>query len=383
MTTQSSALDGASDNVKDIKRVPVSLGARSYDILIGPRLLAEADTHLAPFVRNRHVIIIADSNTKTLYQSQLASTLAPLCRRCDCLDVPAGEHTKSLSQFSSLMEDILALGVDRQAVLIALGGGVIGDLVGYAAASLLRGVDFIQVPTSLLAQVDSSVGGKTGINASVGKNLIGAFYQPKIVLADSDVLTSLDARQMRAGYAEIVKYGLLGDADFFEWLEANGAAVIAGDKDAIAYAVMTSCQAKAAIVSADETEAGKRALLNLGHTFAHAFEAQAGYDGRLLHGEAVAVGLGLAFEFSAYLGRGTSQDAGRIKAHLRKMGLPDDRATLPAGNADASQLVSHMMKDKKTKDGILTFILATKIGAAEIAHNIDATDVRRFLESRA
>ena len=281
------------------------------------------------------------------------------------------------------MEDILALGVDRKAVLIALGGGVIGDLVGYAAASLLRGVDFIQIPTSLLAQVDSSVGGKTGINAKAGKNLIGAFYQPKLVLADSDVLATLSPRQMRAGYAEIVKYGLLGDADFFEWLEGNGAAVIAGDKDAIRHAVMTSCLAKAAIVSADETEAGRRALLNLGHTFAHAFEAEAGYDGRLLHGEAVAVGLGLAFEFSAYLGKGNRQDAGRVKAHLAQMGLPQTLDELPAGNAAAAILTGHMMKDKKTQNGILTFILVTQIGDAEITTNIALNDVIDFLESQA
>lgn len=366
-----------------IKTVHLSLGHRSYDIKIGPGLLANADRHLEPFITDRHVIIIADTNTKPLYQQSLNDKIAPLCRKIDLLNVPAGEGSKSLHHFSELMEDILGLGVDRSCVLIALGGGVIGDLVGYAAASLLRGVDFIQIPTSLLAQVDSSVGGKTGINASHGKNLIGAFYQPKIVLADSAVLASLPAREMRAGYAEIVKYGLLGDAGFFEWLEANGSAVIAGDEAAIGHAVMTSCLAKAAIVSADETEAGKRALLNLGHTFAHAFEAEAGYDGRLLHGEAVAVGLGLAFEFSAYLSHGTSQDAGRVKSHLAKMGLPHCVDDLPAGKADASTLLHHMMKDKKTSNGVLTFILVTQIGDAFIARNIDASDVTAFLESRS
>ena len=367
----------------DIKTVHLSLGERSYDIKIGSGLLASADAHLAPFITDKHVVIIADSNTKPLYQADLAKRITPLCRKIDCLDVPAGESAKSLSQFATLMEDILALGVDRSVVLIALGGGVIGDLVGYAAASLLRGVDFIQIPTSLLAQVDSSVGGKTGINATVGKNLIGAFYQPKLVLADSDVLATLSPRQMRAGYAEIVKYGLLGDATFFEWLEVNGHAVIAGDKDAIAHAVMTSCLAKAAIVSADETEAGKRALLNLGHTFAHAFEAEAGYDGRLLHGEAVAVGLGLAFEFSAYLSFGNSQDAGRVKAHLAQMGLPQSLDELPAGRTDATTLTRHMMKDKKTQNGVLTFILVSQIGAAEIVSHIKADDVIAFIESRA
>lgn len=362
--------------------VSVALGARSYDIKIGAGLLAEADSHLAPFISGRHVIIIADSHTKELYQSALADKIAPLCRRLDCLDVPAGESAKSLSQYAALMEAILALGVDRQCVLIALGGGVIGDLVGFAAASLLRGVDFIQIPTSLLAQVDSSVGGKTGINAPVGKNLIGAFYQPKLVLADSDVLATLDERQMRAGYAEIVKYGLLGDASFFEWLEAHGQDVIAGKPDAIAQAVKISCMAKAAIVSQDETEAGKRALLNLGHTFAHAFEAEAGYDGRLLHGEAVAVGLGLAFEFSTALGMAHGQDSTRVISHLAKMGLPSTMADLPAGRAPADTLLSHMMKDKKTKNGVLTFILVSQIGAAEVVSDVDVNDVKRFLGSK-
>ena len=363
-----------------ITTVPVSLGARSYDILIGAGLLANAQSHLASFVTDRHVVIIADGHTAPLYQADLADNLMPICRKVDCLSVPAGEASKSLATFSALMEDILALGVDRQTILIALGGGVIGDLVGYAAASLLRGVPFIQIPTSLLAQVDSSVGGKTGINAKAGKNLIGAFYQPQIVLADTAILKSLPEREMRAGYAEIVKYGLLGDARFFEWLEIHGKDVIAGDQDAIRHAVMTSCQAKAAIVAEDETEAGKRALLNLGHTFAHAFEAEAGYDGRLLHGEAVAAGLGLAFDFSTSLGRVSGQDAGRIKAHLAALGLPSNMASLPAGQAKPDRLISHMMKDKKTKDGALTFILVNGIGAAEVVKNVPHDDVISFLE---
>lgn len=362
--------------------VNVALGSRSYDIKIGQGLLAQADVHLEPYIRDKHVIIIADSHTEAAYQGELASLLSSLTRRLDCLSVPPGEASKSLACYAGLMESILALGVDRQCVLIALGGGVIGDLVGFAAASLLRGVDFIQIPTSLLAQVDSSVGGKTGINAPVGKNLIGAFYQPKLVLADSDVLRTLPKREMRAGYAEIVKYGLLGDASFFEWLEANGADVIAGKPDAIAHAVRISCLAKAAIVSADETESGKRALLNLGHTFAHAFEAEAGYDGRLLHGEAVAVGLGLAFEFSAFLDRANGQEAMRVKSHLARLGLPATIADLPAGHASAEQLLRHMKKDKKTQNGVLTFILVKEIGKAEVVSHINEKDVERFLESR-
>lgn len=363
-----------------VKTVPVALGERSYDILIGPNLLAQADHYLADFVSQRHVIIISDTNTAPLYQDQLCDRLSPITRRIDKLTIPAGEASKSLAQFASLMEELLALEVDRKAVLIALGGGVIGDLVGYAAASLLRGVDFIQIPTSLLAQVDSSVGGKTGINAKAGKNLIGAFYQPRLVLADTSLLASLPMREMRAGYAEIVKYGLLGDADFFEWLEVNAQKVLAGDGDALAHAVMTSCLAKADIVARDETEGGVRALLNLGHTFAHAFEKEAGYDGRLLHGEAVGAGLALAFDFSTFLGRQTSQDAVRVKQHLQSVGLPHSLSTLPAGHASANQLTSHMMKDKKTKDGILTFILVSQIGDAEVMPNIARDDVIRFLQ---
>ena len=370
-------------NKSMMQTISLDLGARSYDIKIGQALLQQADEHLAPFITNRHIIIISDSDVGPLYQDNLAATLTPLARKVDCLSVPAGEASKSLSCYSQLMEDILALNVDRKAVLIALGGGVIGDLVGYAAASLLRGVDFIQIPTSLLAQVDSSVGGKTGINAKAGKNLIGAFYQPKIVLADIDVLSSLSDRQMRAGYAEIVKYGLLGDADFFEWLEINGQKLLAHDPETIMMAVTKSCQAKADIVAADETEAGKRALLNLGHTFAHAFEAEAGYDGRLLHGEAVAAGLVLAFAFSNHLGAQTSQDTARIKAHLSQLGLPASITDLPAGQAEPMRLLSHMMKDKKTSQGKLTFILAHEIGDAYIAPNVPSSELITFLEGQS
>jgi len=366
-----------------LETISVDLGARSYEIKIGQALLQNAAHHMAPFITDKHIIIISDSDVAPLYQSELASNLSSVASRIDCLTVPAGEASKSLRCFSDLMEDILSLNVDRKTCLIALGGGVIGDLVGYAASSLLRGVDFIQIPTSLLAQVDSSVGGKTGINAKAGKNLIGAFYQPKLVLADIDVLSSLSARQMRAGYAEIVKYGLLGDADFFEWLEAHGDKLLAGDPEALMYAVTKSCQAKADIVAADETEAGKRALLNLGHTFAHAFEAEAGYDGRLLHGEAVAAGLALAFSFSNHLGAPTSQDSARIIAHLKAVGLPAGLADLPAGQASAERLLFHMMKDKKTSNGKLTFILATQIGAAYIAPNIPSDEVIAFLERQS
>lgn len=365
---------------KDTKTVHVGLGERAYDIQIGPHLFANAAQYIGPFITDRKTIIISDETVGALYEDRLASQLNDLSRDMMTIRVPAGEASKSLDQFAALCSTILESGIDRQTVLIALGGGVIGDLVGYVAASLLRGLDFIQIPTSLLAQVDSSVGGKTGINAPSGKNLIGAFHQPRLVLADTHLLESLSLREMRAGYAEIVKYGLLGDMAFFEWLESNGEAVLNRDPAALAYAIATSCQAKADIVIADETEAGKRALLNLGHTFAHAFEAEAGYNGRLLHGEAVAAGMGTAFDFSVALGLCHRQDAERAKAHLSARGLPAGRAALPAGNANAQQLLMHMKKDKKVENASLTFILATRIGAAEIYKNVPAETVRAFLD---
>ena len=365
---------------KNTKTVHVGLGKRAYNIQIGPQLLANADQYIGPFIKDRKTIIISDETVGALYEDQLAGQLQVLSRETTTIRVPAGESSKSLNQFSALCSTILDSGIDRQTILIALGGGVIGDLVGYVAASLLRGLDFIQMPTSLLAQVDSSVGGKTGINAPAGKNLIGAFHQPRLVLADTSLLDSLSLREMRAGYAEIVKYGLLGDMAFFEWLERNGEAVLNRDPDALAYAIATSCQAKADIVIADETEAGNRALLNLGHTFAHAFEAEAGYDGRLLHGEAVAAGMGTAFDFSAALGLCNGQEAERAKAHLSASGLPASRAALPAGNADVQQLLSHMKKDKKVENSALTFILVRSIGKAEIHKNVPAETVNAFLE---
>ena len=270
----------------------VGLNDRAYDIAIGPDLIDRAGEALGPIVANRHIVIISDKNVAKLHLTRLKASFKSFARKVDHFAIAAGETSKSMAMLSHLLDDILALGVDRSVLLVAFGGGVVGDLAGFAAASLLRGVDFVQIPTSLLAQVDSSVGGKTGVNTAAGKNLIGAFYQPKAVLADTSLLTSLPERELRAGYAEVVKYGLLGDARFFDWLEENSSAVLALETDAITYAIRKSCEAKARIVEADEREAGKRALLNLGHTFAHAFEAEAGYNGSLLHGEAVAAGLG-------------------------------------------------------------------------------------------
>ncbi len=361
--------------------ISVSLGQNSYDILIGKDLLAGAGDHLCSFIKDRQIIIISDTTVAGFHLSVLAEAVRPLARSLHHFSVPPGEASKSFAVFEKLVNDILALPIDRHALILAFGGGVIGDLAGFAAASLLRGIDFIQIPTSLLAQVDSSVGGKTGINSPAGKNLVGAFYQPRRVLADISLLATLPMRELRAGYAEIVKYGLLGDARFFDWLEANHSHILAGDSAALIDAVRHSCQMKADIVAEDERESGRRALLNLGHTFAHAFEAEAGYDGRLLHGEAVAAGLGLAFGFSRWLGLATGQDEMRVITHLKSAGLPSGPADLPAGTAPAERLVSHMHKDKKARAGKLTFILVRAIGDAFVEHQVDENQLRAFLET--
>src|SRR6056300_57240 len=313
----------------------VGLGQRAYDIVIGPDLIDRAGSILGAIAANRHIIIVSDETVATLHLDRLTAGLKGTARAIDHFAVAAGEASKSMTVLAKLLDDILAVGVDRSVLLIAFGGGVVGDLAGFAAASLMRGVDFVQIPTSLLAQVDSSVGGKTGVNAASGKNLIGAFYQPKAVLADTSLLASLPDRELRAGYAEMVKYGLLGDAAFFDWLDANSGAVLALEPAAIMHAIHTSCSAKARIVEADEREAGKRALLNLGHTFGHAFEAVAKYEGRLLHGEDVADGMGLAFDLSVALDLCAQQAADRCKSHLQASGLPSGQTSLPAGNAPA------------------------------------------------
>ena len=366
--------------MQNVSKLTVGLDDRAYDIVIGPGILAQTGDILGPIAADRHIVIISDEYVAALHLVALQTSLAETARKIDALTVPAGEATKSMSVLARLLDDILALGVDRSVLLIAFGGGVIGDLTGFAAASLLRGVDFVQIPTSLLAQVDSSVGGKTGVNAAKGKNLIGAFYQPKAVLADTALLASLPPRELRAGFAEVIKYGLLGDRDFFEWLEANGKNVLALDEAAIAHAVYTSCTAKARIVEADEREAVQRALLNLGHTFAHAFEAEAHYDGRLLHGEAVAAGMGLAFDLSVALNICNVQDARRCKAMLEANGLPSGLSNLPAGRASADTLLSHMKLDKKVKDGTMHFVLVRSIGDAFVSGDVPHETVLALLE---
>ena len=365
---------------RNASRIHVALAENSYDIHIGQNLFTSAADTLSALLAERQVVIITDVNIAPLHLQATEKALGKFAHKTVSFVLPAGESTKSFRAYELLVNDILGLPIDRRTVLVALGGGVIGDLVGFVAASLLRGIDFIQIPTSLLAQVDSSVGGKTGINTTSGKNLLGAFHQPRLVLADIGMMSSLPPRELKAGYAEVVKYGLLGDAAFFEWLEFNGKGVLSGEPDALTEAVRRSCQAKADIVATDEYEVGQRALLNLGHTFAHAFETVAGYDGRLLHGEAVSVGLVCAFAFSQQLGLCSGQDVMRVKAHLQSMNMPAHSDQLAAGQAEPQVLVEHMRKDKKTQRGKLTFILARKIGDAFVARDVDEAELKRFLE---
>ncbi len=363
-------------------QVSVDLGDRQYPIHIGAGLLTDAHKLISDHVKGRHVIIISDVAVIETHGKTLAGSLEGVTGRLDHLSLAGGEGAKSLAGYSSLMEDLLALGVDRNTVIVALGGGVIGDLAGFVAASLLRGVDFIQVPTTLLAQVDSSVGGKTGINARAGKNLIGAFHQPRAVLADTGTLKTLPSREFRSGYAEVVKYGLLGDIDFFAWLEDNGAQVLAGDDEALDKAIAHCCRAKAAIVAADEYENGARALLNLGHTFGHAYEAEAGYDGSVLHGEAIAAGMMDAFRLAFRLGHVGSEDLDRVKAHFTAMELPLSRQQLSnrLGEVESDRLISHMKKDKKASAGNIVLIVPHGIGDARVDRGVSEADVRAVLD---
>lgn len=362
--------------------VTVGLGERSYQITIGNGILEQADQLLGGFITGRKVIILADQAIAKPWLEQLETALSRVAT-CHSITTSGGEAAKSFSRYTELMNAILDQGIDRRTVIIAVGGGVIGDLAGFMAASLLRGLDFIQIPTTLLAQVDSSVGGKTGINANAGKNLVGAFHQPKAVLIDTACLGTLSLREMRAGYAEMVKYGLLGDADFFDWLEQHGKAVIEQEPDILAEAIARCCQAKADIVAADEREGGVRALLNLGHTFAHAFEAEAKYDGRILHGEAVAAGMCHAFALSRHLGLTDGQSCHRVINHLAAHGLPCWRGDLHdvVATADSDQLIRHMAKDKKATDGQLNFVLVRGIGDAFVKTDIARDDVAAVLDA--
>lgn len=358
--------------MREIDTVSVALGARGYDIHIGSGVLDRAGALIAPLARRRRLIVVSDANVARLHLARLTEVLTAAGLTSEAIILPAGEASKSFAQFERLCEDILARGIERGDMLVAFGGGVIGDLVGFAAAVLLRGIDFIQIPTTLLAQVDSSVGGKTGINTRQGKNLVGAFHQPRLVLADTAVLDTLPARELRAGYAEVVKYGLIGDAAFFAWLETHGPALLAGDGPARQQAVRTSCEAKARLVAADEREAGARALLNLGHTFGHALEAEMGYGPALLHGEAVAIGMVMAYDLSVRLGMCPAADAARLRAHLDAVGLATAPGQAVSHDWAGAPLLAHMGHDKKVRDGRIVFVLSRGIGAAVLHDQVPA-----------
>lgn len=346
----------------------VALDDRSYDIVIGSGLIAKAGERIAAIAKN--VIVVTDANVMGHYGKALEASLKDAGVRSSCIVVPAGEGSKSFRSFEGLMDKILSLKPDRKTALIALGGGVIGDLTGFAASTLLRGVPFIQIPTSLLAQVDSSVGGKTAINASTGKNLIGSFYQPKLVLADIDTLKTLPPRELRAGYAEIIKYGLIRDAEFYQWCLTHGQKLLDGDVTSLSQAVMKSCAMKSAIVEADEREADTRALLNFGHTFAHALEAETGFSDTLLHGEAVGIGMVMACRLSAAMGLVDRTLETELMAHFTALGMkaePKDVKT----EWRAARIATHFASDKKAEGGALTFVVLQAVGNAAVAKKVD------------
>jgi 3-dehydroquinate synthase len=347
---------------------------------VGGGLIDRAGEAILPLLKRRRTAVVSDETVWGLHGARLTLALEKVGIAVSPVIVAPGEQTKSFEGLAHVTDRLLALELDRGDLIVAFGGGVVGDLAGFAAAIYKRGIGFVQVPTTLLAQVDSSVGGKTAIDTPRGKNLVGAFHQPKLVLADLDVLATLPDREMRAGYAEVIKYGLLGDFDFFEWLEANGPRVLRREREALASAVARSIAMKAEIVAEDETEQGRRALLNLGHTFGHALEAETGYGGELLHGEAVAAGQALAFRFSAAQGLCTTQDARRASASLAAVGLPTRLADVAGHPFDTERLVGHMAQDKKAEDGALTFILARSLGEAFVARDVDPGAVRDFLQ---
>jgi 3-dehydroquinate synthase len=360
----------------------VELGERAYDIHVGGGLIARAGALTKPVLRQPRVVVVTDEHVAPHYLQPLVRSLAGAGIESDEIVLPPGEHTKDFAHLQQLLDRLLALKIERRTALIALGGGVIGDLVGFAAAVALRGIDFIQVPTTLLAQVDSSVGGKTAIDTRHGKNLVGAFHQPRLVIADIDTLTTLPPRELRAGYAEVAKYGLINDADFFAWLDGGaGHKLIAGDAAARRRAVLACCANKAQVVAGDERETeGERALLNLGHTFGHALEAEIGFADALLHGEAVAIGIVMAFALSARLGLCPPGDAERVRRHYAAVGLRTDPSQVAGVRWHADTLIAHMASDKKVENGKVTFILARGIGKAFVAKDVVIDDVRPIIE---
>jgi len=363
-----------------LTQITVELDDHSYPILVQPDALEQAATYLEKFANNRRLFILTDENVgpqilPKLQQALAGSGIEPVVKI-----LPAGETSKSWRQLEQVTDWLLAQGVERSDTLVALGGGVIGDLTGFAASIVKRGCGFVQIPTSLLAQVDSSVGGKTAINSAAGKNLIGQFYQPRFVLIDPLVLNSLPDRELRAGYAEVVKYGLINDANFFTWCEANSGKLLNRDPEALSEAIIHSVRAKALIVAEDEKElSGRRALLNLGHTFGHALEAETGFSDKLVHGEAVAAGMALAFAYSVRRGHCDAADAERVAAHLKSVGLPYSLETASV-RAPGQRLVDHMMHDKKMSGGTLPFLLARGIGQSYLANDVDLQDVAAFLD---
>ena len=363
--------------------VRVELAERSYEIVIGENLLADAGGLIGPLLSRPRAAVLVDGNVEGLHLNGLLAGLERTGIACDWHAVQSGESAKSWGVLQETVEWLIEVGMERQDLVIAFGGGVVGDLVGFAAAIARRGLRCIQIPTTLLAQVDSSVGGKTGINSRNGKNLIGCFHQPSLVLCDVSLLETLPKRDLLSGYGEVAKYGLLGDAEFFKWLEENGPKLVAGDSEAVIRAVRRSCEIKAEIVAKDETERGLRALLNLGHTFAHAFETDAGYSNDLLHGEAVAVGCCLAFDLSRETGAADGAVAERVRRHFRSMGMCTDIRQLAVRLSPAERLMSLMEQDKKVIDGRQRFVLANDVGSAFIADDVSPGAVRRVLERSA
>lgn len=369
-------------SVTEEKRQTVALAERSYDIVVGSGLIARAADYIAPLLTSKRSIILTDETVAVHYAQPLLASLAGAGIRSDVITVKPGEGSKSFATFEQVMEQLLAMKPDRKTMLIALGGGVIGDLTGFAASVLLRGVPFIQIPTTLLAQVDSSVGGKTAINSSNGKNLIGTFYQPRMVLADTDTLKTLSQRELRAGYAEIIKYGLIMDQEFYRWCLENGSKLLAGDAAAIQHAVVSSCAFKAAVVKADEREANDmRALLNFGHTFGHALEAETGFGEILLHGEAVAIGMVMACRLSQRLGLidvGVEQE---LAAHFKALNMKSHPQDVAGKTWDVGRIVAHFAEDKKAEDGKLTFIALEGTGAAKVVKSVEAALARDVVAS--
>ena len=359
--------------------VRVDLGARAYDILVGHGALTELGPRLALLVKRPRAFVLTDETVMRHHKARLETAVAGAGIKLDWMALPPGEQTKTFAQLGHVLDWLLAGGADRGDVLIAFGGGVIGDMGGLAASLMKRGMGFVQVPTTLLAQVDSSVGGKTAVNTPRGKNLVGAFYQPRLVIADTELLATLPEREMKAGYAEILKYGLINDAPFFDWLSANGRKVLALEPEAARYAVARSCAAKAAIVVEDETETGVRQLLNLGHTFGHALEAANGYGPDLLHGEAVALGMAIAFRYGAELGVTPPADARRVADVIRASGLPADLGGRDRTRFTAPRLTELMQQDKKARGGRVPLILARGIGASYIHPDADLASIEAFL----